>query len=89
MIANHHMAAEDRRALRQIQKHGRAGASAREIGETEVAGLRIGVKLVRLNLASVTRSNRFILTKWKNVAVPQNISADDDNRALRIPSNNG
>jgi hypothetical protein len=89
MIGKRHLGADQRRALRQIQKRGRAGASAREIGETEAVGLRIGAKLVSLKLASVTRTNRFILPKWADVAVPPSITQDDGKRFVRIPSKNG
>ena len=68
---------DEKRALRCLAKRGRAGATAREIGDTEDGGLSMGARLVRLKLAVVTRTNRFVLVKYAGRSVPAPISWDE------------
>jgi hypothetical protein len=67
----------EKRALRRLAKRGRAGATAREIGDTEEEGLSVGARLVRLKRAVVTRTNRFVLVKYAGQNVPGPIGWDD------------
>jgi hypothetical protein len=90
---------DQRRAMRRLRKHGRAGAMACELADSEAAGVPIGVTLVRLGLAVVTRGNRFVLAELAGKAVPDAITWDDrpaardgDQRRRRIgrlPSSSG
>lgn len=80
------LSADERRALRRLAKRGRAGATARDIADSEAAGVPIGATLVRLGLAVVTRGNRFVLAKYAGKAVPGATVWDDDRRAGRVPS---
>jgi hypothetical protein len=68
---------EERRGLQRLAKHGRAGATAREIGDNEAAGLSVGAALVRLKLATVTRTNRFVMSEHVGKRVPAAIAWDD------------
>jgi hypothetical protein len=68
---------EERRGLRRLAKRGRAGATAREIGDGEAAGLSVGATLVKYELATVTRTNRFVLEKHAGKRVPGVIAWDD------------
>jgi len=68
---------DERRALQRVAKHGRAGATAREIGDSEDEGLDVGVKLVKHKLVAVTRTNRFMLVKYVGTVVPGPISWDE------------
>jgi hypothetical protein len=68
---------EERRGLRRLAKRGRAGATAREIGDSEAAGLSVGASLVKHKLATVTRSNRFVLQKHAGNRVSGVIAWDD------------
>jgi hypothetical protein len=68
---------DERRALRRVAKHGRAGATAKEIGDSEDEGLAVGARLVRHKLVVVTRTNRFILVKYVGTVVPGPISWDE------------
>jgi hypothetical protein len=64
--------------LRLLAKRGRAGATAKEIvAGDEAAGLEIGVKLLSLKRVTVTRSNRFLLTKYAD-SIPRPINWDDE-----------
>jgi hypothetical protein len=65
---------DEQRGLRRLRKRGRAGATALELGESERAGLQLGARLVKLGLATVTRTNRFLLTKHLRTSVPAAIT---------------
>ena len=65
---------DEQRGLRRLRKRGRAGATALELGESELAGLQLGARLVKLGLATVTRTNRFLLTKHLRTSVPAAIA---------------
>ena len=72
---------QQRRAVRggteRLAKHGRAGATAQELGGgNEREGLRMGVWLVQLGLAVVTRTNRFVLMNYAGKRVPNIIEWD-------------
>ena len=68
---------DERRALRRLAKRGKAGAPAREIGDSEDEGLDVGARLVRLKKVAVTRTNRFVLVKYVGQCVPEPISWDE------------
>ena len=68
---------EERRALRRVAKRGRAGATAKEIGDSEDEGLSLGARLVQHKLVAVTRTNRFMLVKYVGTVVPGLISWDE------------
>jgi hypothetical protein len=68
---------DERRALRRLAKRGRAGATAREIGDSEDEGLDVGARLVRLGRVAVTRTNRFVLVKYAGQSSPGPISWDE------------
>jgi hypothetical protein len=98
--SKHVLSKDQRRAMRRLRKHGRAGAMACELADSEAAGVPIGVTLVRLGLAVVTRGNRFVLAELAGKAVPDAITWDDrpaardgDQRARRrigrLPSSSG
>lgn len=88
--AKHVLSKDQRRAMRRLRRHGRAGAMACELADSEAAGVPIGVTLVRLGLAVVTRGNRFVLAELAGKAVPDAITWDDPNRRLgRLPSRSG
>jgi hypothetical protein len=79
-----------KRAMRRLRRHGRAGAMACELADSEAAGVPIGVTLVRLGLAVLTRSNRFVLAELTGKTVPDAITWDDPSRRLgRLPSRSG
>jgi hypothetical protein len=63
--------------MRRLRKHGRAGATARGLADTEAAGEAVGVRLVQLGLVMVTRSNRFLLTNFASKAVPDAIAWEE------------
>jgi hypothetical protein len=98
--SKHVLSKDQRRAMRRLRKHGRAGAMACQLADSEAAGVPIGVTLVRLGLAVVTRGNRFVLAELAGKAVPDAITWDDrpaardgDQRARRrigrLPSSSG
>jgi hypothetical protein len=64
--ATYALSKTDRRALRQISRGGRAGATARQIGyrRMEAAGLATGLRLLRKGLVMLTLDNRFVLAKY-------------------------
>jgi hypothetical protein len=68
---------DEGRALRRVAKHGRAGATAREIDDSEDEGLEVGARLVKHKLVAVTRTNRFMLVKYVGTGVPGPISWDE------------
>jgi hypothetical protein len=68
---------EERRGLLRLAKRGRAGATAREIGDSEATGLSVGASLVKHKLATVTRTNRFMLVKYVGKRVSGAIEWDD------------
>ena len=77
MGENYVLSKDERRAMRRLRKHGRAGATARELADSEEAGVLIGVTLMRLGLAVVTRSNHFVLAEYAHKVVPAAITWDD------------
>jgi hypothetical protein len=68
---------DEKRALRRLAKRGRAGATAREIGDSEDEGLEVGARLVKHKLVAVTRTNKFMLVKYVGSVVPGPIRWDD------------
>jgi hypothetical protein len=68
---------EERRALRRVAKHGRAGVTAKEIGGSEDEGMEVGARLTKHKLVAVTRTNRFMLVKYVGTVVPEPISWDE------------
>lgn len=88
--SKHVLSKEQRRAMRRLRKAGRGGAMACELADSEAAGVPIGVTLVRLGLAVVTRGNRFVLAELAGKAVPDAITWDNPDRRLgRLPSRSG
>lgn len=79
--ANFALSKSDRRALLQIRRRGRRGATAKEIGHRRIedAGLAIGARLMRLGLVVVTPSNRFVLKKYKDEIKRSGPFVADDN----------
>jgi len=84
--ANHGLSKTDRRALRQIRRRGRAGATAKQIGyrKMEAAGLATGARLLRLGLVVVTSDNRFVLAKYAGEISANPFVADEGGRTGRL-----
>jgi hypothetical protein len=84
--ANFALSKTDRRALRQISRRGRAGATARQIGyrTMEAAGLATGLRLLRMGLVIVTPDNRFVLAKYADEFRANPFVADEHGRTGRI-----
>jgi hypothetical protein len=83
--ANFGLSAAERSALRVIAKHGRVGATAKEIMPMdEASGLAIATELVRRKLAVATEGNHFVLAKYADEIRPMPFVADDDGRTLRF-----
>ena len=76
----------DRKALRQISRSGRAGATARQIGyrKMEFAGLATGARLLRLGLVVVTPDNRFVLAKYAGEISANPFVPDERGRTGRL-----
>jgi hypothetical protein len=70
----------DKHALEALARAGRDGAPAAWLADTRVAGEAKGISLVKRGLAVVTRSNRFMLTKWADKASPPLVAWDEQRK---------
>lgn len=61
---------DEDRALQRLRNTGRGGAVARDLAKDERTGIQLGTRLVKLGLAAVTRSNRFVATEYVATRVP-------------------
>ena len=67
----------DERALAVLRRAGRDGAPAAWLADTATMGEAKALSLLRRGLAVATRSNRFMLAKWADKAVPPLVVWDE------------
>ena len=77
---------ENKRALRRLDKAGRAGLPAVDLANSEHEGLIVGCRLVAWGKATVTRDNRFILARKRSAAIPAAVEWDEEHRLGRVIS---
>jgi hypothetical protein len=70
----------DERALAVLKRAGRDGASASWLADTVEKGEAKALSLLRRGLVVLTRSNRFVLSKWKDKAVPPLVTWDEQRK---------